>query len=79
MTLTDVTDIISMATEPRANSQLLATIEVSGAHSQQVYNQVVNDLLRHTQLRGFRKGKAPGSWYCSKLAKSGCAMWPWKN
>lgn len=76
MTLTDVTDLISMTTEPRANSQLLATIEVSGAHSQQVYNQVVNDLLRHTQVPGFRKGKAPGSLSCSKLAKSGCAMWP---
>lgn len=69
MTLTDVTDIISMATEPRANSQLLATIEVSGAHSQQVYNQVVNDLLRHTQLRGFRKGKAPRQLVLQQIGK----------
>ncbi len=69
MTLTDVTDIISMTTEPRSNSQLLATIEVSGAHSQQVYNQVVNDLLRHTQVPGFRKGKAPRQLVLQQLGK----------
>ncbi len=69
MTLTDVTDIISITTEPRANSQLLATIEVSGAHSQQAYNQVVNDLLRHTQVPGFRKGKAPRQLVLQQIGK----------
>ncbi|WP_298976776.1 trigger factor [uncultured Thermosynechococcus sp.] len=64
-----MTDIISVTTEPRSHSQLLATIEVSGTHSQQVYNQVVNDLLRHTQVPGFRKGKAPRQLVLQQIGK----------
>ncbi|MFN4279968.1 trigger factor [Thermosynechococcus sp.] len=54
-----MTDIISITTEPRSNSQLFAKIEVAGERSQQVYDEVVNSILRHTKLPGFRRGKAP--------------------
>ncbi|BCX11709.1 MAG: trigger factor [Thermosynechococcus sp.] len=67
--MTDLIDLISVTTEPRSNSQLLAKIEVAGAHSQQVYNQVVNDLLRHTQVPGFRKGKAPRQLVLQQLGR----------
>lgn len=57
--LTNTTQLISITTEARPNSQLAATIEVTADRAQQVYNQVLNDLVRNTQLPGFRKGKAP--------------------
>ncbi|WP_448527739.1 trigger factor [Parathermosynechococcus lividus] len=57
--MTNATELISITTEARPNSQLAATIEVTADRSQQVYNQVLNDLVRNTQLPGFRKGKAP--------------------
>lgn len=57
--MTNATQTVSITTEARPNSQLAATIEVTADRAQQVYNHVLNDLIRHTQLPGFRKGKAP--------------------
>ncbi len=65
--MTNATQLISITTEARPNSQLAATIEVGAERIQQVYNQVLNDLLRHTQLPGFRKGKVPKQLLLKKI------------